>query len=68
MQTGNETWPYMQIKPIDKDGLHDLICQAVVHYDYNDFYKQVYRSLDKLNITMQTDGLVYGCTNLIFNN
>lgn len=65
---GNETWPYMQIKPIDKDGLHDLICQAVVHYDDNDFYKQVYRSLDKLNITMQTDGLVYGCTSLIFNN
>ncbi|HEX7274690.1 MAG TPA: alginate lyase family protein, partial [Nitrososphaeraceae archaeon] len=65
---GNETWPYTQIKPIDKDGLHDLICQAVVHYDENDFYKQVYRSLDKLNITMQTDGLVYGCTSLIFNN
>lgn len=65
---GNETWPYTQIKPINKDGLHDLICQAAVHYEDNGSYRQIYRSLEQLNITRQTDGLIYGCTSLILNN
>jgi hypothetical protein len=65
---GNETWPYTQIKPIDKDGLHDLICQAIVNYRENDSYIKAYRSLDQINNTMQVDGLIYGCASLMLNN
>jgi hypothetical protein len=65
---GNETWPYTQIKPIDKDGLHDLICQAIVNYKDNDSYIKAYRTLDQLNITMQVDDLIYGCSNHMSNN
>ena len=65
---GNETWHYAQIKPIDKDGLHDLICQAAVNYKDNDSYIKAYRFLDQLNITMQVDGLIYGCASLMLNN
>ena len=64
---GNKTWPYDQIKPIDKNELHDLICQATVHYEDFDSYKQAYSSLTALNVTMQTDKLIYGCTSLLFN-
>jgi Alginate lyase len=65
---GDETWPYKQIKPIDKDGLHDLICQAIVNYRDNDSYSKAYRSLDQMNNTMQVDGLIYGCASLMLNN
>lgn len=65
---GNERWPYTQIKPIDKDGLHDLICQAIVNYKDNDSYIKAYRTLDQLNITMQVDDLIYGCSNHMSNN
>jgi Alginate lyase len=57
---GNKTWPYTQTKAIDKDDLHDLICQATVQYENNGDYYLAYRSLDD-NITIQTDGLIYGC-------
>jgi hypothetical protein len=66
--SGNETWHYTQIKPIDKDGLQDLICQAAVNYKDNDSYIKAYRSLEQLNITMQVDGLIYGCASLMLNN
>jgi hypothetical protein len=65
---GNETWPYTQIKPIDKDGLHDLICQAIVNYGDNDSYIKAYRPLDQMNNTMQVDGLIYGCASLMLIN
>ena len=63
---GNKTWPYEQIKPIDKNKLHDLICQATVHYENIDSYRQAYSSLTAMNVTMQTDKLIYGCTSLLF--
>jgi hypothetical protein len=65
---GNETWSYKQIKPIDKDGFHDLICQAIVNYKDNDSYIKAFRTLDQLNMTRQVDGLIYGCANRIVNN
>jgi len=65
---GNEKWHYTQIKPIDKDGLHDLICQAAVNYKDNGSYIKAYRSLDQLNITMQVDGLIYGCASFMLND
>jgi hypothetical protein len=64
---GNETWPHAQIKPIDKDGLHDLICQGIVNYKDNDSYIKAYSSLDQSNMTMQVDGLIYGCASLMLN-
>jgi hypothetical protein len=62
---GNKTWPYKQIKPIDKDDLHDLICQATVQYENNSSYDLAYRLLGT-NVTNQTDGLVYGCSSIPF--
>jgi hypothetical protein len=56
-----ETWPYEQIKPIDKSKLLDLLCQATIHYNDNETYKQAYRSIDRLNAIEETDNLIYGC-------
>ena len=64
---GNETWTHAQIKPIDKDGLHDLICQGIVNYKDNDSYIKAFRSLGQSNMTMQVDGLIYGCASLMLN-
>ena len=43
---GKETWPHKQINPVDIDKLHNLVCQASVHYEGNDSYKQEYSSID----------------------
>ena len=64
---GNKTWPYDQIKPIDKNELHNLICQATVHYKNIDSYKQAYSSLNTSNVTIKKDKLIYGCTSLLFD-
>jgi Alginate lyase len=56
-----EPWPYEQIKPIHTDKLLDLLCQATIHYGGNETYKQVYRSIDRLSVTMEIDNLIYGC-------
>ena len=63
---GTETWPHKQIRPIDKEALHDLICQAAVHY-HDDFYRKAYKSLGHLNTTMQIDSLIYGCNKLVLD-
>ncbi|HJR84546.1 MAG TPA: alginate lyase family protein [Nitrososphaeraceae archaeon] len=64
---GNDTWPHKQTKPIDKDDLHDLICQATVQYENNSRYIESYNSLDA-NVTNQVDGLIYGCAGLPFKD
>jgi Alginate lyase len=61
---GNETWPHKQIQLINKDRLRDLLCQATVHYERNDPYKQAYV---QLNIAKETNGLIYGCTSRLYN-
>jgi len=58
---GKETWPYEQIKPIDRGYLLDLLCQATIHYDGNDTYKQDYKSIGRLNVNEEMDNLIYGC-------
>jgi hypothetical protein len=64
---GKETWPHKQIKPIYTDRLLDLLCQAAIHYEENESYKQAYKSIDRLNVTKETNGLIYGCTSRLFN-
>jgi len=64
---GKEKWPHKQIKPINTDRLLDLLCQATIHYEGNESYKQAYRSIDRLNVTKETKGLIYGCTSRLFN-
>ena len=64
---GKETWPHKQIKPIYTDRLLDLLCQATIHYEENESYKQAYSSIDRLNVTKETNGLIYGCTSRLFN-
>jgi hypothetical protein len=61
---GKKTWPHKQIKPINMNELHDLICEATVHYEDNEFYKQAYSSIDLVNVTSKTNGLIYGCASL----
>jgi hypothetical protein len=63
---GNETWPHKQIKPIHTDQLLNLLCQATIHYEKNESYKQAYRSIDGPNVTKETNGLIYGCTTRLF--
>ena len=58
---GKEPWPHEQIKPIDKTTLFNLLCQATVHYEDNE-YKEALHSIDYLNETMEINGLIYGCT------
>lgn len=58
---GKEPLPHEQIKPIDKTTLFNLLCQATVHYEDNE-YKEALRSIDYLNETMEINGLIYGCT------
>lgn len=64
---GKETWPHNQIKPINTDGLLDLLCQATIHYEENESYKQAYSSIDRPSVIKETDGLIYGSTNSLFN-
>ncbi len=64
---GKEKWPHKQIKPIYTDRLLDLLCQATIHYAENESYKQDYSSIDRLNLTKETNGLIYGCTSHLFN-
>jgi len=61
---GKEMWPHKQIQLINKDRLHDLLCQATVHYERNEPYKQAYV---QLNIAKETNGLIYGCTSRLYN-
>jgi hypothetical protein len=56
-----ETWPYKQIKPIDKSGLVDLLCQATIHYDGNESYRGAYRSIISPNMVKETNSLMYEC-------
>jgi hypothetical protein len=65
---GKQTWPYKQIKLINTDRLLDLLCQATIHYEWNESYKQAYGSIDRLNVTKETNDLIYGCTNRLFNS
>jgi hypothetical protein len=64
---GKETWPHKQIKPINTDRLVDLLCQATIHYEGNESYKQAYSSIDRLNVTKEITGLIYGCTSRLLN-
>lgn len=66
---GKETWPHEQIKPIYTDQLRYLLCQATVHYEWDESYKQ---ASVKLNTAEDTNGLTYeglthGCASRIFN-
>jgi len=65
---GKQTWPYKQIKLINTDRLLDLLCQATIHYEWNESYKQAYGSIGRLNVTKETNDLIYGCTNRLFNS
>jgi hypothetical protein len=56
-----ETWPYKQIKPIDTSRLVDLLCQAIIHYDGNESYKEAYRSIVSPNVVKETNNLMYEC-------
>jgi hypothetical protein len=58
----NKTWPYEQIKPIDKSKLLDLLCQATIHYNDSETFKQAYRSVDRVNAIEKIDNLIFGCT------
>jgi hypothetical protein len=54
-------WPYMQIKPIDTSRLIDLLCQAAIHYDGNEPYKEAYRALISPDVVKETNSLKYEC-------
>jgi hypothetical protein len=56
-----ETWPYKQIKPIDTSRLVDLLCQAIIHYDGIESYKEAYRSIISPNVVKGTNNLMYEC-------
>lgn len=64
---GEKNWPQKQISPINMNELHDLICEATVHYEDNKVYKQAFNSLDRKNITSETNGLIFGCTSSLVN-
>jgi hypothetical protein len=55
------TWSYKQIKPIDTSRLVDLLCQAIIHYDGNESYKEAYRSIVSPNVVKQSNNLMYEC-------
>ncbi|CAN5491093.1 hypothetical protein BH18THE1_BH18THE1_03270 [soil metagenome] len=57
---GKEPWLHEQIKPIDKTTLFNLLSQATVPYEDNEF-KEALHSIDLLNETMEINGLIYGC-------
>jgi hypothetical protein len=58
---GKDPWPHEQIRPIDKTTLFNLLCQATVPYEDNEF-REVLHSIEQLNETMGISGLIYGCT------
>jgi hypothetical protein len=61
------TWNSFSFFDAHMDGLHNLVCRAAVQYEDNDSYKQPYSPINKLNVTNEIEGLIYGCTNLLFN-
>jgi len=44
-----------------------LLCQATIHYEENESYKQAYSSIDRPSVIKETDGLIYGCTSRLFD-
>jgi hypothetical protein len=64
---GEKNWPQKQISPIDMNELHDLICEALTHYENNEVLKQAFNSLDTKNITSETNALIFGCVDSLVN-
>jgi hypothetical protein len=56
-----KSWPYMQIQPIDKARLAQLLCLAAVHYDTNESYVQAYKSISEEYIRKDIDKLAQMC-------
>jgi hypothetical protein len=59
---GKEAWTHELIKAIDKITLFNLLCQATLHYNENE-YREALQSIGNQNETMGINGLIYGCTN-----
>jgi len=56
-----KSWPYMQIQPIDKARLAQLLCLAAVHYGTNESYVQAYKSISQEYIPKDIDKLAQMC-------
>ncbi len=57
-----QPWPYSQIVPVDIKRLANLLCQAAVHYENNESYKEAYESMDLQDVIKDIDNLICMCS------
>jgi len=58
---GQQRWPYGQVEPLDNNALlylQGILCQAILHYNNNQSYLQVYRSLQTKNLPIDPQDIL----------
>jgi alginate lyase len=62
----NKAWPYEQIHPLDpedKMNMIELLCLGSVHYQGNESYIQAFRSINRSDMVLDINNLIYMCEN-----